>query len=310
MQSQENWFVIVNPTAGSNRAGKRWNAISAQLDAKSIKHDFAYTKRRRHASVLARDAIRKGYRKIIAVGGDGTNNEVMNGILFQKVVPSHEVTFAVIPQGTGNDWIRTHKIPRNANKAIEIIAEGRSTLQDIGLVTYDRNGSQGRRYFMNVAGMAYDAFVTRVSNVKRNYVSNKIFYLFLVLKCLWEYKLVPARLLFDGQEVIDEFYIITVGICIYNGGGMQFVPHAIPDDGLFALTYAGKLSKFEVIKNTPRFYDGSLAKHPRISTHQAKSIKVETSGDTPTLLEVDGEYLGVTPVEYTMLEKALRVVVP
>lgn len=130
----------------------------------------------------------------------------------------------------------------------------------------------------------------------------------MVAKCLFDYTLTPARIFFDGQQAEDSFYTINIGLCKYSGGGMQFVPHAVPDDGLFALTFARELPKWEVLLQTRRFYNGTLLEHPKVEGYSVKNIRVEHIGDVPTLLEADGEFLGETPVEFILLEKALTIV--
>ena len=119
-----------------------------------------------------------------------------------------------------------------------------------------------------------------------------------------------SKITYDGNVVEDDFYTINIGICRYSGGGMQFVPHAVHNDGLFALTMAQYMPKWQVFTATPYFYNGKLADHPKVSVAKAKSIKVEDLGGKPTLVEVDGEFLGGTPVEFSILEGALKIVVP
>jgi diacylglycerol kinase family enzyme len=174
------------------------------------------------------------------------------------------------------------------------------------LVKFFSEGKMQERFFVNVAGMAYDGFIGK--KLSKNRVTNRLRYLFLVAKYLSEYELSKTRIFFDNQEVEDFFYTIAVGLCRYSGGGMQFVPQAVPDDGLFALTFARRLPKWEVLLQTPRFYNGTLLGHPKVEGFQAKTIRVEHLGDTPTLLEADGEFLGETPLEFVLLEKALRII--
>jgi len=116
--------------------------------------------------------------------------------------------------------------------------------------------------------------------------------------------------IFDGQIDEDRYYLVNVGICKYSGGGMQLVPHAIPDNGKFALTIARHLTKMQVVMATPKFYNGKAGDHPKVELYEAKSIKVEALTNEPILLEVDGEFLGGTPVEFVLLENALQIIVP
>jgi diacylglycerol kinase (ATP) len=153
------------------------------------------------------------------------------------------------------------------------------------------------RYFINVAGMAYDAFGVQLSEGK-NWRFPKIQYLFHALSGLFKYKIHRAKLIFDEQKIIDYFYIINVGICKYSGGGMQLVPHAVPND-----------SKLDVILNSYRFYNSSLLEHSKVEGSLTKKIRVETMDDEPTGVEVDGEYIGESPVEFSILPKALKIII-
>lgn len=280
--------------------------IEQLLQEMGFSYTVQFTERRGHASRLAEDAILKGGRYILGIGGDGTNHEITNGILGQNFVPSSEIYYALLPVGTGNDWARQYGISAVPRQRLERLLSLQTVMQDAGLVEYFAEGETRKRYFVNVAGMAYDGFIGKKLTQKP--AQNRLHYLLMVAQYLLEYQLTGARILFDGQAVEDKFYTINIGLCRYSGGGMQLVPHAIPDDGLFALTYAGALSKAEVLLQTPRFYDGSLLKHPKIGSAQVRSVRVEQTGDSPTLLEADGEFLGETPAVFTLLEKALKVV--
>lgn len=299
------WYIIVNPAAGNGAAGRRWPAVEQCLQELGFSYTVKFTERRGHAIRLVEDAVLKGHRQIMGLGGDGTNNELVNGILQQTVVPSTEITYALLPVGTGNDWARGYNIPQEPRARLQRLLLGETALQDAGKVTYNADGQPGMRYFANVAGMAYDAFIAR--KLEQHRMVSHLQYLLMVAKYLFEYRLTPARLLFDGQTVEDSFYTINIGICRYSAGGMQLVPHAVPDDGLLAVTYARRLPKWEVLLQTPRFYNGTILDHPKIKGFQTRRLRVEQLGEVPTLLEADGEFLGETPAEFSILEKVLRV---
>ncbi len=302
------WKVIVNPTSGSGKAAKKWKVIERKLKAAGIEFELAFTKHKGHAIVLSKNAIEAGFRKIIVVGGDGTNHEVMNGILQQKVVESTAITQCLFPVGTGNDWIRTHKLPRKVDLIIKNIQANKTKLQDIGKVSFQNENGRGERYFMNVAGLAYDAFIAKKSNENPNFTRNKFFYFYLVLRCLFQYKPQRVRIEFDEQTVDNQYYTINIGICKYNGGGMRLVPQAIPDDGLFALTTVGNMSILGVIASTPYLYNGKIGKHRKGFTTQAKEINIDSLDKEKVMLELDGEYLGVSPIQFELLPKAFRFV--
>ncbi len=302
------WKVIINPTAGSGRGRKKAKELIAKLNAADIPHEVVFTERQGHAIELSKRAIEEGFRQIIVVGGDGSNHEVMNGIMQQNIVSSHEVTQCLIPVGTGNDWIRTHQLPQSIDLIIHHIKAGKTKLQDIGKAKFQTATGQKERYFMNVAGVAYDAFVTKKSNENPNFVRNKFFYLYLILRCLFQYKPQNTRLTFNNQIVDNQYYTVNIGICKHSGGGMQLVPHAIPDDGLFALTTVRSMSVAGVIAATPYLYNGKIANHRKGFVTQTDFIKIESLDNQSIMLELDGEFVGVSPIEFVILPKAFRFV--
>jgi diacylglycerol kinase (ATP) len=302
------WHIIANPAAQGGAMEKAWPKIEEALQTLGFSYNVQFTERRNHAQQLVENALLRGGRHILGIGGDGTNHELVNGIFNQTVAPPAEIHYALLPFGTGNDWARQYHIPLDPMRRLQRLLEHQTVWQDIGHVAFTTEQDQpDSRYFVNVAGMAYDGFIAQ--KLVENPARNKAAYLLAVSRYLLEYKLRRATLFIDGQELTDFFYTINVGLCRFSGGGMQLVPHAVPDDGLFAVTYARKLSKLEVMLQTPRFYNGSILKHRKIEGSQAKSIRVShAEGERPTLLEADGEFLGVTPVVFQILEKALRVV--
>ncbi|HRI60167.1 MAG TPA: diacylglycerol kinase family lipid kinase, partial [Saprospiraceae bacterium] len=299
------WHIIANPVSGGGAVERRWPETERLLQELGFSYSVHFTQRRGHAVQLVEEAILKGRRYILGIGGDGTNHEIANGILSQQHIPSTDVHYALLPSGTGNDWARQYGISTDIGLRLKRLLKPETVFQDAGLIKYFCDGQLKERFFINVAGMAYDGFIGK--KLSENRITNRIQYLLLVAKYLFEYKLLKARILFDNQAAVEDFfYTINVGLCRYSGGGMQFVPQAVPDDGLFALTFARRLPKWEVLLQTPRFYNGTLLSHPKVEGYQAGAIRVEQIGNAPTLLEADGEFLGETPVEFVLLEKALR----
>lgn len=301
------WFIILNPAAGNGAAGKAWKKIETELQNQQINYTVKFTERSGHATQLADDALLKGYRKIMGIGGDGTNHEICNGILRQQWADSREILYALLPVGTGNDWAREWQIPHDPRSRLENLKAERRAWQDVGKVVFHKNGQPEERFFVNVAGMAYDAFIAR--RLAERPVGSKLQYLAMVAACLFEFKLAPAVVEFDnGGRIEDHFYTINIGVCRFSGGGMRLVPQALPDDGLLALTVARRLPKWEVLLQTPRFYNGTLLKHRKVEGFSVKKIRVSHPAEArPTLVEADGEFLGETPCEFSILEKALQI---
>lgn len=306
------WYFIINPIAGNGRGNQSWQKIQILLEQANISFDFGISSYPQHSIHLASYAVLKGHRYIAAVGGDGTINEVINGLFAQQKVPTDSITFAVIPIGTGNDWIKTHKIPTNLKKAVQLLVQSKVIKHDIGKVTYHNVDTlkKEQRFFVNIAGLAYDAFVTKATQTRPKYGNSKLYYLYLIVRCITQFKATPATISFDDQELSFPFFNITIGQCKYNGGGTILVPHADPTDGLFAVSLFKNVKPWEVIFKAPQFYTGSIVKHKEAVTAQVKHIKITAPVETPAYVEVDGEWLGQSPIELTMLSASINVIVP
>lgn len=302
------WYCVMNPIAGKRDYKLVWNEIDNSLTKNNIEHQIYFTNSRKDAEKQVIKKAQEGFVNFIAIGGDGTVHEVVNGIMKQAARPTEEMTLAVIPVGTGNDWAKHHGISYDMDNLCSSIESGIIKKQDVGIASFSRNGGHLTEYFNNVAGMAYDAFVVEELE-KRKSKPNKFIYIFSVLSMLFRYKLQIAQVKFPGKEIQKKFYTINVGICKYSGGGMSLVPHAIHDDGFLAVTLAGQLNKFEVLLNTYRFYNESLIRHPKIESFQVKNIQVTSLDEDPIYLELDGETAGHNPVEFSIIEKALRFIV-
>lgn len=167
------------------------------------------------------------------------------------------------------------------------------------------------RYFINVAGMAYDAFVARKAYESKSFLlKGKLKYLFLVASQLLAFRPVKFKLWIDGAALEDFFYTINVGICKYSGGGMQLVPHADPAGACFGITTAGNISKLAVLVNTPRFFNGHIGSHPKVKLLSGKFLELPAGQLGTTGIEADGEWLGYSPLSIELLPQALKVLVP
>ncbi|MCS6928229.1 MAG: diacylglycerol kinase family lipid kinase [Saprospiraceae bacterium] len=299
------WYIVVNPVAGQGRAARLWKQIETALQELGFSYSVCFTQYRNHALQIVDSAVLKGFRHILGVGGDGTCHELVNGILRQPHLPSQEITFSMLPIGTGNDWARTYRIPSEPRERLRRLLRGEHTWQDVGKVVYRSGEAVVERYFANVAGMAYDAYIVQKTE-RRRFIAN-FHYLLAMAYYLFAFKPIRGRLQAAECTAEEEFYTINVGVCRFSGGGMQLVPHAVPNDGLLAVTYAPRLPKWEVLLQTPRFYRGTLLEHPHICSFQTTALRVEHLGETSIGLEADGEYLGETPASFSIEKNALRI---
>ena len=308
------WLVVVNPMASVGKSGKDWPVIRQKLVDAGIDFDDILTEYPRHAIEIVRNAIvEKGYRKFISVGGDGTNNEVINGIFTQDVVPTNDITMATIPIGTGNDWRRTFNIPLEYDDVIEIIKTGNVFVHDIGKLTYYNDGDPKTRYFLNAAGTGLDEMVCSSTNLmKQQGKGGTIRYLISVVKCLFKYKITHVQVTVDDEMVFDDNILsLSVGNCRYNGGGMMMMPNAIPDDGLLDVTVIRKVSIFKFAANVKNIYDGSfIHKIKEVQTFRGKKIRIVSIPPHSLMVETEGETLNNSPFDFEILPKAINMIVP
>ncbi len=303
------WFFIVNPNAGSRKGIRDWPKISRLIKESAIDHETALTTHRGHAIELSLDCIKQGYRRIAVVGGDGTLNEVLNGVYLQQEIDKKEIMLGMIPVGTGNDWCRMFNIPFDYKKALDILIREKIFVQDVGRVTHYKHDKPEIRYFMNVAGMGYDALVAKkTNNMKEKGRGGPLTYFYFVFASLFQYSFIEAVIEVDGETVFKgEIFSMNVGICKYNGGGMKQVPFAVPDDGLLDVTLIKKAPKYIVIQHARKLYDGSLVDLPMVKTFRGKQIRIRSTGRL--FLETDGESLGHTPFTFEIIPCGIRAVV-
>lgn len=303
------WLVIVNPKAGSGKGLKDWPIISNQMYNSGLKFTCVFTEHKYHAIELTVKAINDGYRNILAVGGDGTVHEVVNGIFIQKVVPTTDICLAVIPTGTGNDWIRMYGISKTYSEAVSALVKKRTIIQDVSKINYYETRVKHTRYMANVAGLGFDAVVNlKYNNLKAEGKYSKSLYLRSTFNTLLGYKSNYFEIKADGEDFFKGMVFSgAVGIGKFNGGGMQQTPNATINDGLMDLTIIKKMSKLKVITNFKKLYSGKIYSLPKVLFKQCKTIQITTNPETR--IEIDGEAVGSSPFEFTLVPNSICVVV-
>jgi diacylglycerol kinase (ATP) len=307
--TSEKWLIIVNPNAGVKKGTRDLPEIRELLRNSALSYELIFTGHRDHAISITLDHVAKGYRKFAVVGGDGTLNEVMNGIFTQEVTETEQITLGMIPIGTGNDWCRTFGIPFGYADSIKLLEQEKTFLQDAGSVRYFQGDQAYTRYFMNIAGMGYDALVAGKTNESKDKGrGGPLTYFYYIFAGLFQYKFVKTIIEVDDKNVFEgDLFSVNVGICQYNGGGMKQVPFAVPDDGLFDVTLIRKAPKWLVIRYANKLYDGSHVNLPFIQTFRGKTVRMRSL--EKIWLEADGESLGHSPFVFESHLKKLRVVV-
>jgi YegS/Rv2252/BmrU family lipid kinase len=297
------WFIIANPTAGNRNFSKHWKEIQQLLNNEKIDFSYAFTQFSKHEIELVSAAIQQGFRNIISIGGDGTLHHVVNGVMLQRYVKTSDITIAVIPLGTGNDWIKTYNIPYNIKKAVEIIHQNKIISQDIGVLETE---NETISYFNNVAGLGYDGYiVNKLENLKR---FGSIAYLLSGMAGLLFYKKSVFKIIFDDKEIETNCLMTLIGICKFSGGGMQFTKDVNTTDGLFDITIAKNLNIFDLILNIKKLYNGNIVQHKKVETYKTKQITVIPQTSKP-FIQADGELIGTGKVTVNIIEKAINFVV-
>lgn len=309
---QQDWLVVVNPNAGSRKGEKDWPQINKLLNQHGFSFHAIFTENRQHAIRITSEEIEAGYRKIIVVGGDGTLNEVINGAFLQDACKPEDLLIGMIPVGTGNDWCRMYNIPRKYDKAVHILKKAFRFTQDVGFVNFHDAEGKHERYFINVSGMGYDALVAMKTNrMKDKGRGNAFSYLLNIFTGLFQYKYKPFEIEVDGKQVFSGRVLsMNMGICKYNGGGLKQVPHAIPDDGLLDITVIKSTSRLNIIRHVSKLYDGSFVNLHFVNTYRGKSCRIVSKPPGSVYLEADGESLGHSPLDFSILPKALTFIIP
>ena len=296
------WFIIANPISGNRNFSKQWKEIQQLLNNKKIDFSFAFTKFSKHEIELVDTAIQQGFRNIISIGGDGTLHNVVNGIMTQRYAKTSDITIAVIPQGTGNDWIKTYNIPNNVKKAIEIIHKKNIILQDIGVLETDNSTV----FFNNVAGLGYDGYIVNKLKTLKSFGS--LAYILSGIAGLLFYKKTVFKIIFDDKILETNCLMTVFGICKFSGGGMQFTKNVNSTDGLLDVTIAKNLNMFDLILNLPKLYSGKIVDHKKLETYKTKAIRVVPKTAKP-FIQADGEVIGTGEVQVKIIEKAINFVV-
>jgi len=301
------WFVIVNPNAGNGKGRKDWVQISSNLKKHELIWSEYFTDRKGDAINVSQEAIASGYRKILCVGGDGTLNEIVNGAFIQTICPTKDIILGLIPVGTGNDWGRMFGIPLNYQKAIDIIQEEKTMLHDIGRINYFNGTEKCQRFFINIAGLGFESVVVKRTNVQKDKgKSGKAIYFYNLLMSLISYKNTNAEIVIDGNKTEANIFSLNVGNGRYCGGGMRQTPFAVPDDGILDVTIIKGMGKIEIILNLKILYNGTILDHPKVDGYKCKNIIVRS--DSLLYVEADGESLGHTPAEFSIIPLCINIV--
>jgi YegS/Rv2252/BmrU family lipid kinase len=269
------------------------------LQGGGLLFDEVYEDRPGAAVPLADQATRDGHEILVAVGGDGTVHEILNGVLGPPV--AHRPALAVIPGGTGNDFARGVGIPKDMITAARLLLDGgQRRLVDVGRVN--------DRYYGTISGVGFDAEVAAEVNRWPKWVAGTVVYTAGILKKLITYRCAPSRITIDGEVLELPMFLVAAANTPWYAGGMFMAPHARPDDGLLEIIIARDLTRVETLGVLPKVFSGDHLKHPKVSHRAGREIRVES--DVPLAVHADGETVGRVPAVFRAVPQALEVIVP
>ena len=292
------WFFIVNSTAGRGKTGKKISKLVTSLNRHKLDFEIELTKAPQHAIQIVKDAIKKGFHNIISVGGDGTLNEVVNGVMLSG--KSEEINVGIIPEGGGNDFAANFNLSSNIDKAV-------STLQKFMIKKIDV-GKIEDRYFINALGIGFDARAAQISN-KIKHLNGLPRYLLAVIKALVSLKPFEAEVKLDNYTYNSPFLLIAIGNGKYTGGGFLLTPEALIDDGFLDICFIKTITRRRILSLLPSAIKGKHLKEPEVDLKQSKTIEVITK--TPLPFYTDGELPVLTnPLHFKieLLPKKLNLI--
>jgi len=253
---------------------------------------------------LARRAADEGAELLVVVGGDGSVNEVVNGIGGRA-----GIEIAVIPRGTGWDFARSLGLPRKIDRAIEVALSGKTRTIDLGRATYKLwAGGEGESLFANVASAGMSGAIAQRANDTSKAFGGKVSYMWATFAVFARWSSNEITVSVDGERRQARMHDVIVANGPYLGGGMKIAPDAKPDDGIFDVLLIGDISKRDLVLTMPKIFRGTHLPHPKAELLRGAQVSVDAPEPLP--IELDGEQPGTTPVRFEIVPQALRVRVP
>ncbi len=301
-------LFIVNPVAGDGRALHLEPWLRRHLSGGAPRATVVETEAPGHATELARRAAADGHDRVVAVGGDGTIQEVVNGLIDGGNGPS----LGILAGGNGNDLARSLGLPRRGEEALHVALGAEVTRIDVGVASHPEGPDDGVRYFAAAGGVGFDAQVAATMLHRSWWQRGRVGYFVSTLWELQRFRNQHLRLVLDtpdGPRTLERTVLfVAFANGMYYGGGMQICPSAALDDGWMDLCIVGDISRLETIRQLPGMYHGGHVTHPAVEFQRARSVTLE--GDGETRAHLDGEPYGTVPLRLELSHRALAVAAP
>lgn len=298
-----NWLFIANPYAGRGKTAKKLLTIENKLNKLRFNYQLQITKKKNHAQKIVNNFINKGYQNIVAIGGDGTANEVVNGII--KSGNLSKISFGIIPTGGGNDFCRNFDFSSNLAENISRLYNYKRKKIDIGMLN--------NYYFLNVLGIGFDAEIANTAQ-KIKYLNGLPRYLLALFKQILKLKYYPLLIDVNDKRYSGEFLLLSIGNGRYSGGGFQLTPRAVPDDGLLDFCLVRKVKKTMILRLLHKVIKGNHLDVDEVTYFTAKTLSIKTSVSNLSKIPIyfDGEIINLhnaKKIEIKIREKVLNFIV-
>ena len=298
---------LVNPASANGSTGRGWPEIARRAAQAGLTGEVVMSERPGHLTELAERAAADRVRVVVAVGGDGTIHEIVNGLL--RVPNGREVELAVLSRGTGKDFVRSLRIPNELPAAIETARPGAARVVDVGGASLvGACGERTEAYFANFGGAGISGAIARRANASSKALGGRVSFIWATIAVFARWKSADLTVEVDGTKRAGRMLEVLVMNGDYTAGGMWAAPGAKTDDGLLDVLLIGDVAKTEFAATFPKIYRGRHIGHPKIEHLRGRRVSVEAA--TPLPIALDGEQPGAAPATFEIVPGALRVRVP
>ena len=295
--------LICNARSGRGGVAKALPDVERELAKRKLDYELRHTEGPGHAIELAREAVAAGIKLLVAVGGDGTVHEVVNGMIVDDAAAAPDLALGVVAAGTGSDFIKTFGIRPDPAAAVRHLDGDDAFPIDIGKVTYTENGREVVRYFPNIAEVGLGAEVVARAERLPRWLGPTV-YLFAFWLTMRKHKIAQVEVDLVDRKYTGPMNNLVVANGQFFGGGMKIAPKATPTDGLFDIQIEHARKK-DAIAMMPKVFKGTHVPHPNVK--EAKRVRATITSDRPLRIEADGEVLGYTPARFELLRDAISL---
>jgi diacylglycerol kinase (ATP) len=295
-------LFLVNPASAGGATGKAWPELARRAADLGLEGRTLVSERPRHLTELAAAAVADGESLLVAVGGDGTVHEIVNGMM---ATGAKDAELAILPRGTGRDFARSLGLPKRFDDAVATAIAGTTRAIDIGRASFANDGAREEAWFANFAGAGISGAIAAHANESSKALGGRLSFLIATVRVFARWQSVYVELEIDGEKRSGQMLEVVAMNGPYTAGGMRVAPQAAPDDERLDCVLFGDITKVDFVTTFPKIYTGRHLAHPKIEVVRGRSVNIGAEVPLPVVL--DGEPVGTTPARFALVPQALRV---